>query len=52
MLRGAVPYKGVWLAPGSKALAMLQEAKKPEEFKALDTHLRETDKAEEKRRAG
>lgn len=41
MYRKAVLYKGVWLAPGSDALAMYQLGK----FKDLDKHLAELDKA-------
>jgi len=36
MYRGAVFYKGTWLAPGSHAIQLYQDKK----FKELDQHLK------------
>lgn len=49
MLKGAVKYKDVWLAPGSKALELLQNAKTPEDQKALANHIRLCNETEDKR---
>lgn len=43
MYRGAVQYRGVWLAPGSESLQLFKDGK----FKELDQHLKAQD---EKRR--
>lgn len=50
MMKNAVPYKGTNLAPGSKALELYQNAKKPEDWKKLDQLIRECDEAEKRRR--
>lgn len=36
MYRTAINYKGLWLAPGSKALQLYQDKK----FKELDAHIK------------
>lgn len=42
MYRDAVKYNGIYLAPGSEAMALYQ-SKKPEDRKKLDLHLKKLD---------
>lgn len=44
MYRNAVQYKGIWLAPGSRAFQLHQEKK----FKELDIHMKEVDEREKR----
>ena len=44
MYRNAVRYKGIWLAPNSRAFQLYQEKK----FKELDIHMKEVDEREKR----
>ena len=44
MYRGAVEYKGTWLAPGSQAIQLYQDRK----LKELDQHLKALEENERK----
>lgn len=49
MLKNVIPYKGTNLAPGSRAFELYRGAKNSEDWKVLDSHLRDVAKAEQQR---